>query len=918
MGIWIILGFLAVFPQSGVAEVLISPPSPTIEFIQIEPDDLRDDILPLLPFQVGGNFNPKFVEIAKKLLEGTEKFESVQIQWNPKLSRIEIQAKERKYFKSIVWTGDKVSKSQELERQCLNRHESVDLSQERLSKISRCFMEHIQGRGFLEVQVLIEPEGEKFGIHIQLGPLYRVGKVEFFGNRFLDSKTLHGTLQNRVGKVFAPLELDKDERAILKKYQSKGFYLAEIYKPSFDIRTDSKTVSITFRIREFHPFQIKFIGDYNDKAPLNSLLEREEPFPKWFVDEMADLIQDELNREGYLLAEVQAERKFLETGTEQILIRTIEGKRFTLTEPEWIGLSDQKGVQKFYSSLGALRVGKPFDEDEFKRVLNEDFYNLLLTEGYLDIQIRSLDFVIDEQNGFIKPVIYMSEGERYTIEEIFWEGFEKNALEFQEAEDFRKSMKVGGYFDVARVDRLQKEFARILIEEGHLDAVIHRDVKKKDGKLFITIRGELGPLYRVGKILIRGLKYTDYDVMKREIILRVGDVYREEAVRDAVAQIFRLGLARNVDFTILEKDPETGLVYVLVDVIEAGRFRFEFGPGYGTLDGLRGIFRGTYANIGGTGRRLTVFAKANRKVEESALPDPAFVLDPHQVPFIERRISLEYFEPSLFGWPVDGRMIISHAKDDLGRFDIFKNSFTWAIDYRLTRRWIFTTHYDIEFSDPFNIAVDQTDVRVGQLRLHGLGETLNVNYLDDSFDPVKGFKSQATADIFDQRLGGDSNFWQTTGKQDFFYPLWTFAKKKNIGTAFSLNLGFSDAFGNTHEIPVEKRFYVGGENSVRGFGEDAITPINQNGGNSYFYFQSELYFPLFFGLDLLAFFDGGNAYNTNFDFKPWDLKYAAGPGIRWNTPFGPFKVGYGFILDRQRINGKLEPLGHFYLGVGPI
>ncbi|MBN8554620.1 MAG: BamA/TamA family outer membrane protein, partial [Deltaproteobacteria bacterium] len=75
-----------------------------------------------------------------------------------------------------------------------------------------------------------------------------------------------------------------------------------------------------------------------------------------------------------------------------------------------------------------------------------------------------------------------------------------------------------------------------------------------------------------------------------------------------------------------------------------------------------------------------------------------------------------------------------------------------------------------------------------------------------------------------------------------------------------------------------------------------------------------LHIPLFYGIDLLGFFDGGNVYRSNRQFHPWDLRYGAGPGFQWNTPVGPLKFGYGFILGRR--DG--EPLGHFYFGVGPI
>jgi len=190
--------------------------------------------------------------------------------------------------------------------------------------------------------------------------------------------------------------------------------------------------------------------------------------------------------------------------------------------------------------------------------------------------------------------------------------------------------------------------------------------------------------------------------------------------------------------------------------------------------------------------------------------------------------------------------------------------------------------------------------------------------LDDNFNPIRGYRTRFFGALFHSALGGDRNFWQTTLKQDFYYPIWQFQKSRTLGFAVSGNVGFSDLMNPTSEVPVQKRFYLGGENSVRGFEDQAINPRGQVGGRSYFYFQSELNIPIFSGVDLLGFFDGGNLYAENTRWRPWGLRWGGGGGLRWNTPVGPLKIGYGFNLSRHRIDGKIEPVGAFYFGVGVI
>jgi outer membrane protein assembly factor BamA len=236
--------------------------------------------------------------------------------------------------------------------------------------------------------------------------------------------------------------------------------------------------------------------------------------------------------------------------------------------------------------------------------------------------------------------------------------------------------------------------------------------------------------------------------------------------------------------------------------------------------------------------------------------------------------------------------------------------------------WIFTTSYDLEFSDPFNIqpAANTDADQARKKRLTAATEDVLVEYVDDSFSPQKGSRSKLSLNLYDKRLGGNVSFWLTSARETIYLPVWTIKKNRVLGFSLSLNGGISGPYEETAEVPVEKRFRVGGENSVRGYGENAINPAGFEGGDSFFSFMSELYIPVAWGVDFLGFFDGGSAFKSNGEFHPWDLRYGVGPGIRWNTPVGPLKFGYGFILGRKTDTqgNYTEPMGHFYFGVGAL
>ena len=61
----------------------------------------------------------------------------------------------------------------------------------------------------------------------------------------------------------------------------------------------------------------------------------------------------------------------------------------------------------------------------------------------------------------------------------------------------------------------------------------------------------------------------------------------------------------------------------------------------------------------------------------------------------------------------------------------------------------------------------------------------------------------------------------------------------------------------------------------------------------------ELRFPLFGEFGAVLFVDFGNVFRSPFTYRLGDLRYAVGPGLRYNTPVGPVRLDVGIIVDRR-------------------
>lgn len=116
---------------------------------------------------------------------------------------------------------------------------------------------------------------------------------------------------------------------------------------------------------------------------------------------------------------------------------------------------------------------------------------------------------------------------------------------------------------------------------------------------------------------------------------------------------------------------------------------------------------------------------------------------------------------------------------------------------------------------------------------------------------------------------------------------------------------------NIDTVPASLRFFTGGDQTVRGFSYESISPVDAEGmltGARYVTAMSlEYAFPVAEKWRLASFVDAGTA--TNDYSESW--KVGTGLGMRWLSPVGPIRLDLGFGVSETHI-----PF-HFHFGLGP-
>jgi outer membrane protein insertion porin family len=158
-----------------------------------------------------------------------------------------------------------------------------------------------------------------------------------------------------------------------------------------------------------------------------------------------------------------------------------------------------------------------------------------------------------------------------------------------------------------------------------------------------------------------------------------------------------------------------------------------------------------------------------------------------------------------------------------------------------------------------------------------------------------------------------------------YLPMWA-----HLLLSEQLQLGYGQGLGTTVGLPPYKRFYAGGPDTVRGYTEETLGPVDTNGnpygGNMETVSRTELIFPTPEKWQTSArvslFYDMGNVFSNDgtkfvgedletpveYKFSYHALRDSAGLAVQWVAPsLGIFRFSYGIALNPAKQIGEQFP-----------
>ncbi len=756
----------------------------------------------------------------------------------------------------------------------------------------------------------IDVPGEKLSTAIQ-----NLWKQGLFGDIAIEANKIEGS------KIFLTLRLE--ERPRLSRFAFKGIKRSEADKLRDKIKlirdkvvNDELLVSTTNLVKDY----------YKDKG---------------YYDTEVNITQtpdSSLNNKVVLVINIKQNKKIKINkiniiGNELIADGKIRRKLKDTKEKKWYSLFS---TSKF--------IDENYRKDKQKII---DLYN---EQGFRDAAIVK-DSVYRFDDRTLNIDIIVEEGRKYYFRNITWVGNTKyssdtlsRVLGIKKGDVYNQSTLEGSLFSSPN----GTDVSSLYMDMGYLFfSVTPVEVNVVGDSIDFEMRIYEGKPAIINKITIVGNTKTNDHVILREILTKPGQLFRRSDIISTQRFLAQLGYFDPEQLQVNPKpDPVNGTVDIEYVVAEKPSDQIELSGGWGAgrLVGTLGV---TFNNFSarnmfkkgmwrplpaGDGQRLSIRGQTNGVFFQS--------------------YNVSFTEPWLGGRKPNSLTVsLFHTaqSNGFGKNDVNRVSLgTTGGSIGLGTRWKRPDNYFNAFYQ-LNVQYYDNNKFVSGISSKSLeasiGFTLSRNSVDQPIYPREGSNISFSVSVtppWSLTSNSGKLGWRNFDNDDDRYRLVEYHKWKfdltwyhSIVGKLVLNarahLGYLGNYNPNIGTSLFQRFQVGGSGisnfnligteivALRGYPDGSVSAP---GGSAMFNrYILELRYPVslnpqatVFGL---AFIEGGNTWDRIGQFNPFDIKRAAGVGVRVFFPmFGMLGLDYGYGFDKIDRLGESQQRGNIHFIIG--
>ena len=640
------------------------------------------------------------------------------------------------------------------------------------------------------------------------------------------------------------------------------------------------------------------------------------------VDSLVKYYQEE----GFTQAKISTRVDSLQATNEVNLTFLVdEGEKVKITSIVFEGIEAgreaklrkaMKTKKKGWLGGGSVK-DESFAEDREK--LEAWYHN----HGFRDMKVTGFELLPGVHPKDLVLKVGVEEGPLYVFGDVSWSG-----AKVVPAGAIRRQWtgKPGELYDRSRVEKTTAGVYGEYAEYGFLYLSVEPRETVRDSAVDIQFIVTEGAPSHIRRISIVGNKGTREHVVRRELSIHEGDLFRRSGLMRSQGDIMRLGLFEEAipDFTPAEST-DVDLIFKLKEK-QVGTA--SAGAGYTGQTGVTGFLELGHNNVLGNGQQLALHLERGGRREDYSLSftEPWFRDTPTLLGFSgysTTQLLPEYQQRRRGGsarigrplpWPDYSRGSISYTLENVNISNVRDSLFLTGVVIGQDQ---LTSSVDLNFSR---------------------------NSTDNPFYPTHGTRFTANEDFTGGMLGGDIDYHSHRYEGRLYIP----SLLPRVTTMFRVRVGLLGQYPwRQGPVPDYVRFRLGGATTadpLRGYADNQIVPEDNvtrfwskflragktpgggdttfvdsafvtrryPGGNYMGLMTLEQQFPIVHPLHCVLFFDAGNVWNRREDIRPFDLKAGAGIGFRMEIPILGnigFDYGYGFHRD----DGP-KWAGHFLMG----
>ena len=653
------------------------------------------------------------------------------------------------------------------------------------------------------------------------------------------------------------------------------------------------------------------IGEAADRERVS--VYESQPLQRGELERLKRVIEDLYKEKGYRFAQVDYTLETAGAGQRRVTFTIDEGDKVRIGDIDFDGntvfgdwrlrlvMKDTK-ESSLLTKITKKDIYNPAtieeDLDKVRELYKKAGYkDVLIAKPELDVTAKRPDAAsIADQKRRLAVTVPIEEGERWKLGEITVEGNEVFSKELLLAQFERPR---GGWLRSKVIDDAVESISKLYSSIGYIFATVDSEtVDRGDNVADVVVHVDESDQFRVGRIEFEGNTKTRDKVLRRELLLQEGRVMNMTAVQNSLLKIRQLNyFALNEEEPVkFDFDGENKTVDLVIQGDEAERTELQFGGGWSEVDGFFGQFSLRTTNFLGRGETVGVSYQSGRQREFYDLE--------YRIPwFLDRPQSIGF---RLFNQEFDARVLtgVDFEQKYSGASVTYGRSFRGFQSFSMT----------YSFADVEDVRTLVDPVTGELLRSESVFATSSLrpfwirNTLDSRFEPNRGLRTSLSVEYAGTFLGGDTDYVRPQANLTWFTPI----SRQPFRSSFGVNVeaGVIRTIDDGRIFP-QQRFFLGGDDSVRGFRRRSLVVRDTDGnilrdeqgfplgGDNMLQLNLEYHIQAGGPFRIVVFADAGGVFSEEQSIDTDLFRYSAGVEMRVKVPIfpAPLRFIYASNID---------------------